>query len=287
VRSVVAFVLLLLGALLVPVATAGWWLQETVVPADGYVDTVAPLATDPAVVTEVEKRLTEQTMNSVDRITGVPAAVRPVIRTGVRAVVARIVEDPSFADAWRASNRAAHRELVAALSGDSSVVSTGQGDAVELRLDTVSTRIKQELVAAGVPFAQAIPRVEASFPIGNTDDLARARLGYTVLDRFGRLPAVAAVLLIALGVACARRRGRALAWTAVVALLGLGVLAVGIAVGRLVYLGSLPSSVSSDAATAVFDTVTAGLRRDVLLVAIASLIALIGGVVLARVSPRR
>ena len=45
-RALVAFALLLVGALMVPVATAGWWLRDTVVPQAAFVATDAPLASD-------------------------------------------------------------------------------------------------------------------------------------------------------------------------------------------------------------------------------------------------
>ena len=56
-RSLLAFVLLLLGGLMVPTATAAWWLRDTVVPQAAYVDTVAPLASDPDVQDAVRAKL--------------------------------------------------------------------------------------------------------------------------------------------------------------------------------------------------------------------------------------
>lgn len=286
-RTLVAGVLLLVGALLVPVATAGWWARDAIVPTQGYVETVTPLATDPAVVSAVEDRLVARTMQQVDRSAGLSTALRPRVRQLVRIAVQQVVGAPGFVDAWKRSNRVAHEELVDVLSGDSSAVRVRKDSTVDIRLGTLSTAVRQELVDAGVPFAAALPRIEASFPIGNTADLSRARQGYTLLDRWGRVLPPTALLLIALGLVPARRRGRALAWTAVVALLGLGFLAVGLVVGRAYYLSVVPSDLSRPAASAVFDTVTAGLRHDLLVVAVAAMLALVAGVVLARLSSHR
>src|SRR5512141_2761195 len=142
-RALVAGVVLLVGALLVPVATAGWWVRDTIVPTQAYVDTVAPLATNPAVVSAVEDRLVEQTMRAADHVDQLNGVLRPRVRRLVGVAVQRVVEDPAFADAWRLSNRVAHEQLVAVLSGDSSAVSIRQDSTVDLQLATLATAVRK------------------------------------------------------------------------------------------------------------------------------------------------
>lgn len=284
-RALVALVLLLVGTLMVPVATVGWWVRDTVVPTDAYVATVAPLATDPAVVAAVEERLVAQTMQAVDRVDQLSAPqVRPRVEALVRTAVQRLVTDPAFAEAWQAANRVAHDQLVAVLSGDSSAVRVEKDSTVDIRLAPLAAAIKKELVDAGVPVADALPQVQATFPIGNAEDLARAQHAYALLDRWGRLLPLVTLVLIAAGLLVARRRARALAWTALGSLLGLGALAVGLVVGRSAYLDKIPSGISRPAASAVFDTVTASLRHDMVLVSVAALVALVAAFLLTRLS---
>ncbi len=297
-RSLVAGLVLLLGALLVPVATAGWWVRDTIVPTSSYVDTVAPLATNDAVVAAVEDRLVARVMASVDssgvvdrattalgtgslppqvadRLTNASGSLRTRVERLVRLAVTRVVADPAFAEAWRTSNEVAHEQLVAILTGDSDAVSVGSDRTVDLRLATLATAIRQELIDADVPFAAAIPQVQATFPIGNADDLAKAQRAYMLLDRWGRLLPLAALLVVLLGVVVARHRRRALGWTALLSLVGLGVVAVGLLVGRGIYLERLPSGISRPAAEAFFDTLTDGLRRDLLYVAVGAVVVLV------------
>jgi hypothetical protein len=284
VRSVVALVVLLVGALMVPVATAGWWVRDTVVPTRAYVETVAPLARNDAVVTAVEERLTEQTMTSISRASGdqLPETLRTNVAGLVRVAVNRVVEDPDFAEAWRASNRVTHDDVVAVLSGDSSAVKVGPGSTVHVQLRSLGTEIGRRLTQAGVPFAKALPVADATLPIGHTDDLVRARTGYALLEQYGRLLPVAALVLVCVGVLFARRRMQAVGWTAFAALGGLGVLAGAIALSRLYYLQSLPSGISEGAASAVFDTVTAALRQEMIVVAVGALVLLVLSAVLGR-----
>jgi hypothetical protein len=284
VRSLAALLVLLVGALMVPVATAGWWVRETVVPAGAYLDTVAPLAVDDDVVAAVEKRLTEQTMATISDASGdqLPAALRQRVEQLVGLVVTRVVEDPSFADAWRASNKVAHDEVVEILSGDSAAVQVGADAEVYVQLAPLGTEIRRQLDQAGVPFARSLPLVDATLPIGHADDLVRARMGYDLLERYGRALPVVVLVLIGLGLLIANRRMQALGWTAFGALGCLGLLATGIVVGRLYYVQSLPSGISEAAGTAVFDTVTAGLRVDIIVVAVGSLAVLLLSAVLGR-----
>lgn len=279
-----ALVVLLVGALMVPVATVGWWVRDTVVPTQAYVATVAPLAQDDAVITAVEQRLTQQTIASITRVSGaqLPAALRERVTKLVRFAVDKIVEDPAFVTAWRASNVVAHDEVVAVLSGDTSSVRLGADSTVYVRLAPLGTEIRRQLAAAGVPFARSLPTFGADLPIGHTDDLVRARTGYDLLERYGRGLPVAALVLIALGLLVSRRRLQSLGWTAFVALGALGLLAAGMLVGRIYYLASLPSGISDAAGTAVFDTVTSDLREDIITVAIGALVLLVLSAVLGR-----
>jgi len=275
-RSLLAGVLLLVGALLVPVATAGWWARETIVPAQAYVDTVAPLAEDPAITTAVETQVVDRTMAAVrNRAPQLPASLRSRVRPLVRVAVARAVATPAFAQAWRQANRTAHRQLVAVLAGRSSAVTSGPGSTVEIRLRPLTGALRHELGRAGVPFASQLPTSGATIPIGSAQNLERAQGAYQLLVRWGRWLPVLALVLIVLGLLLARRRASALAWTAVVALLGLGGLALVLFVGRGEYLHALPSTIPSSAGKAFFDTVTSGLRHDIEIVAIGSAVVLI------------
>jgi hypothetical protein len=282
VRSLLAGVLLVLGALLVPVATASWWLRDTVVPVDGYVEAVTPLAGNDEVRTAVEDVVVEQTEAAVgDQL---PGAVADQLTPLVRAATARAVEDPAFVRGWQAANRDLHGQVLAVLSGRSPPGRSGA--AVEIRLDTLTAGVRDELAASGVPFADQLPATDATLPLGSTADLARARDAYAVLVRWGPALPFAAVALLVAGLVLARRRGPALAGTAVLTLLGLAAVAGALVLGRVAYLERIPAGIPRPAASAVFDTVTAGLRTDLLLVALAALLALAAGLLTSRARRR-
>lgn len=279
-RSFAAFVLLLVGAVLVPVATVGWWAHTDLVPTTGYVATVAPLATDPAVVAAVEDRLVAATMQPIDRAAGTAgAAAEPI----VRSAVARVVADPVFARAWRASSRDVHRQLVSVLAGHRAVRA---GSTVQLELAPLSAVVRRELVRAGVPFASQLPTVQAGLPLFPTRDLTAARGAYSVVARYGGVLPVGALVVILLGLLVARRRGASLARTALASLVGLALVVVAVLLGRTVFSSSVPATIPSGVAHAVYDTVVSGLWRDLLVVAAGAAVAVLAGLVIGRAERR-
>jgi hypothetical protein len=273
-RSLAAFLVLLLAGLMVPVSTAGWWLRDTVVPRNAYVDTVAPLAQDPGVQDAVRAKLVKETTDSLGVV---PPAIADQVEPLVRRAAASVVEGPAFEKAWKESNRAAHEQLVGALSGETDSVGVRAGSTVELRLGPLSAAVREEVDRAGLPFGGAIPETDTTYPIGSTDDLGRTQTAFRLFKEYGRgLPVVTVVLLV-IGLALARRRGSALAGTAVVALLGLGALWLALGTARERYLAALPPAVPEAAGGAYFDVLTESLYALITLVAAGSAVALVVG----------
>jgi hypothetical protein len=277
-RSALAFLLLLVGVVLVPVATAARWAHDVVVPADGFVSTLAPLASDPVVTGEVEDRLVTATTRQIQASTGVgDDQVQPLVRLAVR----RAVDDPGFARVWRTSTRDVHAQLVTALSRPA--LSKPSASDVALQLGPLSGAVRQQLVSSGVPFAEQLPTVQAAVPLLPGSRLVRARGAYALLVDWGPLLTIVTLLLIAVGALVARHRARALRRACLGALLGLGLLAAVLLVvrhaGPTALSGSMPGGLPEPVARAVFDTLTAGLRRYVLGVAAGTVVVLVGALV--------
>ena len=140
-RSTAAVVLILIGALLAPVAVVGSWARGLVVDTDRYVDTVAPIAEDPLVQSAVANRITlavvdalnveELTTQATDAVAGLDlpplvgqavtslqAPLQEAITGFIRKNVTKIVSSDAFENVWEEANRAAHEQIVATLRGD-------------------------------------------------------------------------------------------------------------------------------------------------------------------------
>lgn len=293
-RSICAAVVLGLVCLLVPLSVTGWWLRGTVTDTDTYVDTVAPLATDPEVKTAVERVLVRETMSVIDRQDLPALAAEALVDAGVgeRGIGAlgllmgglrerleelvadlanRLVTSPQFAPAWEESNRALHKELIDVLEGDASLELGEDGRTISLQLATIGTALREGLVEAGVPGADRLPTINASLPIADAQQLEKAQRGYQLLDRVGLWLPVLTVVLLAVGLALARSRSRALARTALGSLTLLVLLLLGIVFAREYVAGGVPAE-SRAAASAVITILTDPLR---LLVRASALVALV------------
>lgn len=305
-RSVLAAVLLVLGAVLVPVGAAATWLRTTVTDTDTWVATVAPLATDPAVTTLVEDRATARVMTAVSdqqlvqraldalESRGVPgAATRALgllaapladqVEQVVRRAVTAVVESDRFATAWVAANRVAHTQLVNVLTQSPEGAVVDDGTSVSIDIGNLVAPIEERLVAAGVPLVDKLPPITVSVPLLDSADVATARTAYTALRVGGIALPVAAIVLLVGGVALARDRRRAVVRVGLGTAVACVVLLLGLSWARAHATGGLQPDVSA-AVTDVVATVTEGLRQ---LVRVVVVVALAAALVALLVGPSR
>ena len=142
-RPVVVTVLVVLIAVLTPLGVIARWAHNEVADTDRYVESIAPLAEDPAIQAAVTDRITAEitsrlqvqavTQEAIDALAdrGLP----PLAATSLAALsgplsnaiedfihdqVAQLVASDQFQTAWVESNRRAHKQLVAVLTGKDS-----------------------------------------------------------------------------------------------------------------------------------------------------------------------
>jgi hypothetical protein len=125
-RWTAAVVCLVIGCLLLPVGAVALWARTVLFDTDRYVETVAPLARNPAVQAAVADRITNEvfaaldiegfTNRAIDGLVkqGAPAELvmlRQPMLNGVqsfaRTQVRNVVGTETFAQAWVQANRAA------------------------------------------------------------------------------------------------------------------------------------------------------------------------------------
>jgi hypothetical protein len=298
-RTVVASVLIVLGCVLAPLSVLGVWTRSQLTDTDRYVETMAPLASHPDVQAALTNRITTAIMQYVDvadlvRETadalagaGLPPRAADALRglsgpaqagaSGfIHDQVSRVVQSDAFAAAWETVNRAAHKQLVAVLSGKSQGAVTVQGDTVTLDLAAFVLSVKQQLIDAGFTLAARIPDLHLQFTIIQSEDIKRGQKLYRFVDRFGFILPFVTLILLAGGVIAAKNRRRATVWAGLGVAISMVLLGAGLALGRHIYLTRLPVSVSSAAAAAVFDTTVRFLRTGLRSVLVIGLIVAAG-----------
>jgi hypothetical protein len=301
-RPVVVTVLIAVAALLAPLAVVAAWAEDMAGDTDRYVETVQPLADDPAIQAAVVNRVTNEiftrldveavTQEAVDALAdqGLPeraattlSALAGPLATGIRnfveTQVARLVASDTFRSAWVAANREAHEQLVALLTGESDGVVETTATTVSINLATIIEAVKERLAEEGFALADRIPEVQAQFTILESADIARLQNGFRVLSAAATLLPIAGLVLIAGAVAVSRSRRRALVGAALGVAVAMLLLGAVLNVARIAYLDALPAEASLDAAGAIYDTLVRFIRVSLrALLAFALLVAAVAWV---------
>jgi hypothetical protein len=282
-RPVVAGLLVTIAALLAPLSVLATWASGQIQDTDRYLETVAPLASDPDVQDAIVVRV-EQVIYSyldldatIDEVVvalqdqGLPenaaatlSALTGPLATGIRSFIhdriEALVQSDAFEQAWVEANRTAHSELVAALTGEGGGSVEIDEGAVSVNLAVLINTLKAQLVEAGFGIAERIPEVAASFTIVQSDDLAMVQDLLGVLDNLSTWLPVVGLALLAAAVAVSRDRRR---WVLVSGLAVAGsMLLLGATLNaiRPIYLDALPESSSAAAAGAIYDQLVSFIR---------------------------
>lgn len=298
-RAPIAVLLIVVGCVLAPVSVLAVWTANQVADTGTYVANVTPLIHDPAIQRALTNKITNEIVTRVDvpaltsqaaaalnqkglskpaaLVKGFSGSLSSAVQGFVHGQIAKIVTGPRMAAAWVKVNRAAHQQLVAALSGRSGgalVVSNGQ---VTLDLAPLITVAKQDLVARGLTVASKIPIVHTTFALFPSKNLEKAQSAYRLINALKIVLPILTLLLLGLGVLVARRHRRALIGAALGLSASMLVLGAGLFIARSLYLGSVPSgTLPPDAAAAAFDILVRFIRTALRTLLVAGLVVAAG-----------
>jgi hypothetical protein len=279
-RVAVATVLVLIGAILTPVAVLGGWAKNQLVDTDTFVATFAPIADDPEVQAYVADEattaiieaadidsLTSSVFDGIAELDLPPRAQEALlllqgpatqgIESLIGQIVNRFVTSDAFGDIFEQALRTTHTQVIAALQGDAeaALTITDSGE-IGIQLGPIIEAVKQRLVDAGVGFASAIPEIDRTIVVAKSDSLTTVELAYGLAVSAGTwLPWVALLFLIG-GILVAPRRRTAIIWTSSTLAVVLAILASGFGIGRLYFIGSVsPAIVPTGAAEVIYDQI--------------------------------
>jgi hypothetical protein len=297
-RAFVSALCIVIASILVPVAVVGAWARVELVDPDQFVATFGPLVDDPEVQAMVIDQVTTAVNEQVDIATitndlfdGIaqldlpPRALAAIdlLRTpaiqGVEGLidqtVTRVVESDQFEDIWDAALRASHRGLVAAATGGQSggaVVITDEG-VVGIQLGPIVAEVKQRLVDRGVTFASAIPEVNRTIVVAQSDSLATIRVVYSLAVTLGWwLPVIMLIFFIA-GIAFARRKTTAVLGSAIGLALGGLTLVIALAAGvTAVGITATNAGLPSGALIDIYEQVVGAMRQTAIVLTVLGIV---------------
>ncbi|GFJ96093.1 hypothetical protein [Phytohabitans rumicis] len=178
--------------------------------------------------------------------------------------VSSVVHSDTFAQAWETANRAAHEQLVAALTGESSGAVAVDNNTVSVNLGPLVDIVKQRLVAAGLEIAARIPAVNTSFVVYQSDDIRKVQNGVDLLKTLGTWMPFVCLVLLGLGVFIARDHRLAFIGAGLGVAFAALLVAIALQVARAIYLDSVPTDVlPADAAAVMYDNLVRFLREAV------------------------
>ena len=278
--------LVVLTALLAPLAVTAVWLHERILTTDGWVDTVAPLADDPAVIDAVSQRVVHTIFEKADvqdRITGIlPGPVDALGQTFTNSLrnlatnqTQRFLESGAFQSLWEEANRIAHDQVVAMFSGQGDALKNHDGQVV-LDVGTVADKVRERLVDHGVGILKRvnIPSGQAQVVLFQSDLVTQLQTLFRLLDQLWIALPVAFLVVAAAAIAVSVRRRRAVAELGLAVAAGSLLLLAGLHFARREYLSAASGAqLNGEAAESVFDTIVTKLETWTWLLLVIALVA--------------
>src|SRR5664280_350869 len=288
-----SWVLVVVACILSVLSVVTVFTRNQLLNTDTYVNTVAPLASNPAIQTQVAKLVSENLISRTDVETRVKDALPPKagflatpITSGLETVTNELalkaVQSKQFYTLWVAANRASHQQLVAVLTGSNEGSVSSKNGKVTIDVSQVEVQVKKKLDSKGITVFDKVPAVKGlDFVLFQSKDLAKIQKLTKLLNDLAIVLPIITLLCFAGAVVLARNRRRGLVRAATGLALSMAVILVVMAVARNQYLSGLSPNQSVAANQAVIDTITAALRQAVRIILIAgaliAIVALIAG----------
>jgi hypothetical protein len=228
-RSVTAWVLVVLISLLFPLSVMTVWVVNTVTNTDHYVETMAPLATNPVVISHASTRLTDELFSRVNveqKIAGIlPKKAKPVaapltstMQGFVGREVNRALSSTLFQKVWNNGNRRVHQTLINALSGTNSksTLVGRNGNTIVVNIAPIATKVITSLDAKGIHFFDPLEARfstnsgGASITLLTSDQVGQASGIFNLTKKLKWIVPLATLLLVVAAVAVAVRRRKTL-----------------------------------------------------------------------------
>ena len=176
------------------------WAHQTVLTTSGFVAAVGPVIDKPSVTEAMSVEVTDQIFAAVDiehRLTQVlpsraaflAAPLTGAAKSFVQDQVRNVIRSPQFRAVWFAALQAAHREVLAALRGQSNVLVISNGEVVLNVLPLVNTALRdvQSLASGLLGRNVTIPAITSGeIPAEIRATLSRA-LGVDLPADFGQI----------------------------------------------------------------------------------------------------
>jgi hypothetical protein len=271
-RRILVAVLVVVGCVLAPISVIGLWARNTLLDTNQYVDTVGPLARDPAIQQAVSERVSRRLVESVDiereiadafpRAESIAPSIAAGFETFVREATLRITQTERFQDLWENANRRAHAQLLAVLEGEGTETVETRDGKVVINVSGLTDLVKDRLGDRGVTiFERAERELPQEFVLFDSEQLTKAQTGVRLLRRVTYALPILTLLTFVVAIALSPNRRRTLLRAALGLAFGMALLLIAFNIGRNFYLDAIQNAGGRrDASSAAWDQVLGFLR---------------------------
>jgi hypothetical protein len=280
-RGVIAWVLIVLASLLIPISVLSAWAISTITNTDQYVATMAPLARNPVIVDHLATRATDALFSThvvQNKVEGVlPEKAKPIVQpiveqvqTYVHGIALQVLESEQFGRLWDGLNRRTHDAVVDILTGKQSALTKKleKGGAIVLNLSPALDQIIDKANSRGVTLFNPLKSVlsengSLSFTVVTQQQVSKFSGVFNLVVKLGWVVPLVAIALGLLAIALAVRRRKTLLRLSIGVALVSVVLLAALSLGRNVFTHQAANAhLDSGVAGIVWDTVVRFLKAD-------------------------
>ncbi len=290
-RGISRWTLLVAGGLLAIVSVLTIWVRDELLDTNTFVNTMAPVASSPAVQSAIANDVTTQLFEKADLQTKVKNALPPnaaflatpltnQLQGFSNTAAKKLVASDQFQNLWVTINRKAHNAVVAVLTGEQKGRISTSGGKVTLDLSSVTSNVQSRLQSSGISALQGVSLGNGQITLFSSPTLQKVQGVTKVLKGLAFLFPVLALGCLAGAAALARDRRRGLLAAALGLSIAMVLLLAIMAVLRNVYLGEVVSPrLPSDAASDIYNAVIHFVRQSAMVVFAVGVIVALGAAI--------
>jgi hypothetical protein len=203
-RKILVGILVVLTCLSITVTTVDTWTHRTLLNTDAWVDTIAPLGTNPQVTAALATYVTDQIVTTLDLQQRAQSALEqaapqaaflagPITNAIQGFVHDKMVEffnSPAWETFWTEANRVAHEQVVNILRGRQGTVLTIENGQVTLNLLPVITAVLQQIQSAAQGLLGdrvTLPQITGTEQVSQAITALSSALGRPLPPDFGQI----------------------------------------------------------------------------------------------------
>ncbi|HMD45655.1 MAG TPA: hypothetical protein VKG43_05825 [Acidimicrobiales bacterium] len=295
VRRTVAWILVVLVSILVPLSVVTVWAVRTVTNTDRYVATIGPVAQQKVVTDYIALEITNKLFDSLNvqksienvlpkKASAIAAPVTTQLKGFTNTRVSELLHSQYFATFWNNANRKLHATLVDYLTGKK-VPAVTRLKSVGVDLTPVVDKAVKKLDAKGVTFFDPLQNKlhhALQFTLLDQQQVKKVQTLFRAVKSLGWLLPLITLILLIIAVAVAVDRRKTLLRAAVGSAIAIVVFIAVFLVGKTYFINH--AKAPSDVTDALWSTVTRFLHDGLVITLI---VAVVLAIILWFIGPSR